>query len=232
MKLTSGSCWKITTRPPLSPVASSSPEWLNSTVDMMSAVNKEVQLGYHQTLCRFSQFATGAWSLLCKSNVCQMWQYFCTGLQSLQKMHKILSTALKILYICSCFLHLQYGGWKHRAVTYMYSIYTQCASAMDLKSTKHSWEGGKKTCPVQLFSTYQRKAFSSNPTTQQSIPVHYSESAILNIDYGVVPLLPKHTKCLIRPDSIQTLIQSKRGQSEGEYKDWLTFILDFRQSLL
>lgn len=37
-KHTSGSCWKMTTRPPLSPVASSSPEWLNSTVDMMSAV--------------------------------------------------------------------------------------------------------------------------------------------------------------------------------------------------
>lgn len=41
-QLTSGSCWKMTTRPPLSPVASSSPEWLNSTVDMMSAVNNSV----------------------------------------------------------------------------------------------------------------------------------------------------------------------------------------------
>lgn len=175
MKLTSGSCWKMTTRPPLSPVASSSPEWLNSTVDMMSAVNKEVQLGYHQTLCPFSQFATGAWSLLCKSNVCQMWKYFCTGLQSLQKMHKILSTALKILYICSHFVHLQYGGWKHI--------------------------GREKNLPCAAI-----QQFSSNPTTQQSIPVHYSESAILNIDYGVVPLLPQNTKCLIRPDSIQTLI--------------------------
>lgn len=34
---TSGSRWKTTTRPPLSPVASSSPVWLNSTVEMTSA---------------------------------------------------------------------------------------------------------------------------------------------------------------------------------------------------
>lgn len=34
---TSGSLWKMTTRPPLSPVASSSPVWLNSTVEMTSA---------------------------------------------------------------------------------------------------------------------------------------------------------------------------------------------------
>ena len=34
---TSGSRWKMTTRPPLSPVASSSPVWLNSTVEMISA---------------------------------------------------------------------------------------------------------------------------------------------------------------------------------------------------
>lgn len=38
--LTSCSRWKITTLPPLSPVARRSPEWLNSTVEMMSAVNK------------------------------------------------------------------------------------------------------------------------------------------------------------------------------------------------
>ena len=36
-KLTAGSLWKITTRPPLSPVANKSPSWLNSTQDMMSA---------------------------------------------------------------------------------------------------------------------------------------------------------------------------------------------------
>lgn len=48
---TSGSCWKMTTRPPLSPVARSSPEWLNSTVDMMSAANRKTQSGYHQVLC-------------------------------------------------------------------------------------------------------------------------------------------------------------------------------------
>lgn len=34
---TSGSLWKMTTRPPLSPVASSSPVWLNSTVEIISA---------------------------------------------------------------------------------------------------------------------------------------------------------------------------------------------------
>lgn len=39
--VTSISCWKMTTRPPLSPVASSSPVWLNSTVDMMSAVKTQ-----------------------------------------------------------------------------------------------------------------------------------------------------------------------------------------------
>lgn len=38
---TSVSCWKMTTRPPLSPVASSSPEWLNSTVEMMSAAGRD-----------------------------------------------------------------------------------------------------------------------------------------------------------------------------------------------
>lgn len=32
-----GSLWNMTTRPPLSPVASSSPSWLNSTHEMMSA---------------------------------------------------------------------------------------------------------------------------------------------------------------------------------------------------
>lgn len=32
-----GSLWNITTRPPLSPVANSSPSWLNSTHEMMSA---------------------------------------------------------------------------------------------------------------------------------------------------------------------------------------------------
>ena len=35
--LTSGSLLNMTTRPPLSPVANSSPSWLNSTVEMMSA---------------------------------------------------------------------------------------------------------------------------------------------------------------------------------------------------
>lgn len=40
------------------------------------------------------------------------------------------------------------------------------------KSTEHSLEGKKKPCPMQLFSTFQRQAFSSNPTIQQSIPVY------------------------------------------------------------
>lgn len=40
---TSGSRWKMTTRPPLSPVASSSPVWLNSTVEMISAVVEQRQ---------------------------------------------------------------------------------------------------------------------------------------------------------------------------------------------
>ena len=35
--LTAGSRWKMTTRPPLSPVANKSPSWLNSTQDIMSA---------------------------------------------------------------------------------------------------------------------------------------------------------------------------------------------------
>lgn len=39
-KLTSVSLWKMTTRPPLSPVARRSPVWLNSTVEMTSAVRK------------------------------------------------------------------------------------------------------------------------------------------------------------------------------------------------
>ncbi|MPC30687.1 hypothetical protein E2C01_023955 [Portunus trituberculatus] len=37
LALTEGSRWKMTTRPPLSPVASRSPSWLNSTHEMMSA---------------------------------------------------------------------------------------------------------------------------------------------------------------------------------------------------
>lgn len=36
-KLTMGSRWKITTRPPLSPVARRSPSWLNSTHEIISA---------------------------------------------------------------------------------------------------------------------------------------------------------------------------------------------------
>ena len=43
--LTAGSRWNITTRPPLSPVANRSPSWLNSTHDMISAVDKEQMLG-------------------------------------------------------------------------------------------------------------------------------------------------------------------------------------------
>ena len=35
--LTAGSLWKMTTLPPLSPVARRSPSWLNSTHEMMSA---------------------------------------------------------------------------------------------------------------------------------------------------------------------------------------------------
>jgi len=35
--LTAGSRWKMTTRPPLSPVAKRSPSWLNSTQEIMSA---------------------------------------------------------------------------------------------------------------------------------------------------------------------------------------------------
>ena len=42
-KLTAGSRWKMTTLPPLSPVAKRSPSWLNSTQDMMSAVRAKQQ---------------------------------------------------------------------------------------------------------------------------------------------------------------------------------------------
>lgn len=37
MLLTDGSLWKMTTLPPLSPVARRSPSWLNSTHDIISA---------------------------------------------------------------------------------------------------------------------------------------------------------------------------------------------------
>ena len=37
------SLWKITTRPPLSPVAKNSPSWLNSTVEIMSAEDTEIR---------------------------------------------------------------------------------------------------------------------------------------------------------------------------------------------
>lgn len=40
---TSGSLWKMTTRPPLSPVARSSPVWLNSTVEIISAEGEREQ---------------------------------------------------------------------------------------------------------------------------------------------------------------------------------------------
>lgn len=40
-ELTSVSLWKMTTRPPLSPVARRSPVWLNSTVEMTSAGRME-----------------------------------------------------------------------------------------------------------------------------------------------------------------------------------------------
>jgi len=38
--LTAGSRWKMTTLPPLSPVARRSPSWLNSTQEIMSAVGE------------------------------------------------------------------------------------------------------------------------------------------------------------------------------------------------
>jgi len=49
------SLWKITTRPPLSPVANSSPSALNSTHEMMSATNihAEYTHGKRQTLAYF-----------------------------------------------------------------------------------------------------------------------------------------------------------------------------------
>ena len=37
--------WKMTTLPPLSPVASNSPSWLNSTHDMISA-EKKIRVGF------------------------------------------------------------------------------------------------------------------------------------------------------------------------------------------
>lgn len=37
------SLWKMTTRPPLSPVAKNSPSWLNSTVEIMSAEDREIR---------------------------------------------------------------------------------------------------------------------------------------------------------------------------------------------
>lgn len=41
--LTSCSLWKTTTLPPLSPVANSSPDELNSTVEIMSAATQEAE---------------------------------------------------------------------------------------------------------------------------------------------------------------------------------------------
>lgn len=41
---TSCSCWKMTILPPRSPVANSSPEWLNSTAEMMSAGHRDTGL--------------------------------------------------------------------------------------------------------------------------------------------------------------------------------------------
>ena len=77
--------------------------------------------------------------------------------------------------------------------------------------------GLKKTCHLQLRSTFQRQAFSSNPKIQQSITVNslalFWAMATLNIGNGLVPLLTQHTKCLIRPDSIQALIRkTKEGR--------------------
>lgn len=47
----------MTTRPPLSPVASSSPVWLNSTVDMMSAVkNKKTRPEFKSSVILFLHF--------------------------------------------------------------------------------------------------------------------------------------------------------------------------------
>lgn len=42
---TSCSLWKTTTLPPLSPVANSSPDELNSTVEIMSAATQEAERG-------------------------------------------------------------------------------------------------------------------------------------------------------------------------------------------
>lgn len=48
--LTSCSCWKITILPPRSPVAKSSPEWLNSTAEMMSAATHTIMIYWKEQL--------------------------------------------------------------------------------------------------------------------------------------------------------------------------------------
>lgn len=59
--LTSCSCWKITILPPRSPVAKSSPEWLNSTAEMMSAATHTIMNYWKEQL----------WKHIVSLNVCK-----------------------------------------------------------------------------------------------------------------------------------------------------------------
>lgn len=137
------------------------------------------------------------------------WTYFLVHFFTM--MHKLLPAALKILLFPFCpptprganttsTIKTQQSDDVHVYICTHYTVLM--ASEVSLRKCE------RQKSHVQLFSTFQRQAFSSNPTTQQSIPVCrlalFWASAILNIDYGVVPLSTQHTKRLTRPDSIQT----------------------------
>lgn len=86
---TSCSLWKTTTLPPLSPVANSSPDELNSTVEIMSAATQETaqrggrkcQCGREQS-CQGSSCTKGRISKICGIDFLKTHQKMCTGKRS------------------------------------------------------------------------------------------------------------------------------------------------------
>lgn len=157
----------MTTRPPLSPVARSSPEWLNSTVDMMSAVNKR-WCNENIINCYCSKEPVVH---IQRENILH-WTYFLVHFFTM--MHKLLPAALKILLFPFCpptprganttsTIKTQQSDDVHVYICTHYTVLM--ASEVSLRKCE------RQKSHVQLFSTFQRQAFSSNPTTQQSIPV-------------------------------------------------------------
>ena len=95
-KLTAGSLWKITTRPPLSPVANKSPSWLNSTQDMMSAKKYQKKVNF----------------ALKSPRPCQLWRLNAVVFWTYLPLHRRLMFLLLAKSTIECHLSLEKSFWN------------------------------------------------------------------------------------------------------------------------